>query len=383
MRCYLLQLLFVFFLPVIVFGQASLDHDSVANTPVKSNLSYEALTQFFQSSFSTAKNGGFEFKSSLFGIEKLFSKKDLDFSDYYLKRRSARNLEFSAGVNKDDNGNMNILSAGFKYALINRRSKSDINFLDIPEIAARVKNMGDVLYKGEKIYQAQIDKQNNPATKSRMQKEFDDALKKYSTSQKIKDLPNSMEKMLDSITRSDYNSDAAGFFQLAQESYDIAAQKIDQRGLLTLGFSPEYAWNDQRFGTTALSLQYLKGFGNFRKPWNVDAQFKNYFLHDTTGTKKNLSRSMSMISIGVNKTIINDNASNPVIEFELAFEDDYIQSGIYTTEERNTISLNTILRVHISREISVPLTLKYDLQHPNLLGFLKVDWNLENNKKKK
>jgi hypothetical protein len=382
MRSYLSILFIAVFLPVITFGQVALDKDSMANTPVKSTLSYEALTQFFQSTFSTGKNGGFEFKSSLFGIQKLFSKKDLDFSDYYLRRKPARNLEFSAGINKDDNGNMNTLSAGFKYALINHRSKSDINFLDIPEIATKVKNMGDAQYKAEKLYQAEIDKQNSPAVKLKMQKAFDDALKKYTKTQKLKDLPDEMEKIVDSIVISGYNGDPATFFQLAQDSYDIAAKKIDQKGLLTFGFTPGYDWNDRRFANTELSLHYLKGFGNFKKPWNIDAQIINYFSHDTTATKKNLSRTMSTISIGVNKTLLNDNASNPIIEFEMAFEDDYIHSGRYVNEERNTISLNTILRIHISREISVPVTLKYDLQHPSLLGFIKVDWNLENNRRK-
>jgi hypothetical protein len=152
-------------------------------------------------------------------------------------------------------------------------------------------------------------------------------------------------------------------------------------GLLTLSFNPGYAWNDRRFDSSTLVLQYLRGFGNIQKPWNIDAQLRNYFLHDTTGKNKNLSRSVAVAYIGVNKILLDDDKLNPILEFEIALEDDYIHEGLYANEEKNKISLDAILRVHISKELSVPVSLQFDLKRPQLFGFLRVDWNLEHGKK--
>jgi hypothetical protein len=371
------------FFPFIGFTQPAVHRDSIARTPVKSGLSYEALTQFFQSSLSTGRHGGFDFKSSLFGINKLFSKKDLDLSDYYLREQKfSRNLEFTLGVHKDDDDHFNTLLGTIKYALINNRSKSDIDFTNIPEISQAIRNMGDVLYKAELEYQSAISKEQNEERRSVKQKEFDNALKKYSATLKIKDLPAAMQHTLDSIIRKEYGKEPETFFTIPQSLYDIAAKKIDQQALLTIGISPGYAWSGRRLDSSTVFLQYLKGFGNYKKPWNIDGQLMNRFLHDTTGTTKNLSRSVAVGIIGLNKTLVNDDQLNPLIEFELAFEADVVNSGLYTGEDRGKLNLNTILRVHISRELSVPVTLQFDLKHPQLFGFLKVDWNLENNKKK-
>ena len=381
-HCYTL-LITVLLLPVVALTQTDIRHDSIAATPVKSGLSYEALTQFFQSSLSTGRHGGFDFKSSLFGIKKLFSKKDLELSDYYLNReKPSRNLEFGLGVHKDADGHLNDLGAGFKYALINNRSKSDADFSAIPEISKALKNMLDALYKAELEYQSSISAEKDPERKAVRQKEFDNALKKYSATQKIKDLPAGMQHMLEAIISKDYNSDTDIFFSLPQQLYDIAAKKIDQRALLTIGASPGYAWTSRRFDSSTVFAQYLKGFGNYKKPWNIDAMLMFRFLHDSSGTAKNLARTVAAFTIGLNKTLVADEQINPLLEFEGAFEADHVYARLYNNEDRDKFSVNAILRVHISRELTVPLTLQFNLKHTDLLGFLTVDWNLENNKKR-
>ena len=125
-------------------------------------------------------------------------------------------------------------------------------------------------------------------------------------------------------------------------------------------------------------MQYLKGFGNYNKPWNFDGQLRNSFLKDTLGTAKSLARTVFVLQIGLNKVLANDDKNNPLIEFELAFEDTYIQRRMYAGEDRNKISLNSILRVHISKEMAIPLTLKYDSKKANVFGLFQVSWNLEN-----
>jgi len=370
--------------------QAQVSPDKVANTPTKSDLSYEALSQFFQSSVTSGKNGGFDFKATGFGIKKLFSKKNLDISDYYLSKtnKAARNFEVSFGVHKGTNGELNTLLGGFKYAIINNRSKSDENFTDYPQLNTDLQNTNNVRNSAQQLYQNEIDEiKNDEKTKKNLQDQFDLSLHNYNSSQNIKDLPVRVQAIIDSIINKNYGISTSDFFNAPQKTYDNIAKKIDTKGLLTLSFNPGYSWNNARFDSTTISLRYLAGLvkktGNYNKPWNLDGQLNVSFLHDTTGLKKNLSRTLGVGSIGVNKIFLNDEKLNPIIEFELAFEDDYILNRTYKNEDQNKITLNTILRVHLSKEISLPITLKYDLKNPNLLGFFKIDWNLETNKNNK
>lgn len=382
---------FLFFITFIspfknnIYSQ-NIDVAKISNTPVKSGLSYEALTQFFQSSLSAGKNGGFDFKATAFGIKKLFSKKDLQLSDYYLNKtnKAARNLEISFGAHKGNNGDLNILLAGFKYAIINHRSKSDHNFTDYPELNKDLKNVNNVISIATSLYQTEINSiKNNNNIKQTLQNQFDLSLKNYNSSQNVNTLPARVQVIMDSIIDKNFNGQSTtDFFARPQKTYDEIAKKIDTKDLLTFSFNPGYDSKNSHFDTTFFLLQYLKGFGDYKKPWNFDGQLKNQFSHDSTGARKNLSRSIGIGSIGLNKILINDEKLNPIIEFELAVEDDYIFNGSYKNEDQNKFFFNTILRVHVSNQISLPISLKYDLKQSNVFGFFRVDWNLENSTKK-
>jgi len=356
---------------------ASLRAERIAQTPTKSGLSYETLTQFYQATFTSGKNGGFKFKSSLFGIQKLFSSKDLDLSQYYLAKKGARDFEISLGVDKNKDNDVDNLRAGLKYALVNNRSKSDVNFTNFDEIKTSLQNLGSVFNEGGQIYFRLINALNDAERQLRL-KAFREANEKFKKSQKRADLPNELVSLIDSVSNLRLSMSVQDLFDAPQKAYDIAAKKLDQKGLLTFEVSPGYSWSKKRWDSTSLVGQYLKGFGNYERPWNFDSQVKNHFQRDTLGKANNLARSLSVVQIGLNKVLAIDDKKNPVIEFEMALEAGYVLRGAYNGEDRNRLSFNTILRVHITKEIIVPLALKYDLKNPNLFGFLQFNWNLEN-----
>ena len=80
--------------------------------------------------------------------------------------------------------------------------------------------MGAALYDAEKIYGYTIDRAT-PAAKARLQKELDNALKKYTKSQNIKDLPGDMQVIIDSLVRKRYASDTATFFFILPQNCTI------------------------------------------------------------------------------------------------------------------------------------------------------------------
>jgi hypothetical protein len=352
-----------------------MDQNVIANTPAKSGLSYEALTQFFQANLSTGASGGYDFKATLFAIKKFFSKDSLNASAVYLAQYYPRNLELGLGLHKGNNSsNYSLLTGSFKLAIINNLDKSTVNFAaeDNGALGRDIDLITGAEFNAFQQYNASI------AGDETKKKELAAATEKFKKSGDIKDYPQAMQDIYNKELLANGKDPAS--FSLKDE-YDRIGKLIDKRGLLTLSFTPAYDYNLSRFDSTGVNLEYLIGFGNYKKPWNIDLQGSAVFLHDSTSKKRDLGRSMYILKAGINKVLAYDSKLNPLIELELAYEDDYIGNGLYKKENQNQPKIVNILRVHITKEITLPLTLKYDLKHPNLFGIFSFQWNLEGGKK--
>jgi hypothetical protein len=356
-------------------GSRKMDPNAIANTPAKSGLSYEALTQFFQANLSTGASGGYDFKATLFGLKKFFSKDSLNASAIYLKQYYPRNLEFALGLHKGSSvGNYSLLTSGFKLAIINNRDKSTVNFAaeDSGALSRDIDIVTGAEYEAFRQYSDQI--ANDPDKR----KELAAATEKFKKSGNIKDFPQGMQDLYDEKLKAQ-GKDPATF--ALQDEYDRIGKMIDKRGMLTLSFNPTYDYDHSRFDSTGFHVEWLVGFGNYKKPWNIDLQGSALYFHDSASKKHDLGRSVYIAKAGINKVLAYDSKLNPLIELELAYEDEYIGNGRYSGEKKNQPKIVNILRVHISKEITLPLTLKYDLNDPNLFGIFSFQWNLEGGKK--
>jgi len=356
------------------------DKEKIANTPAKSGTSYEALTQFLQVNVTSEKGGGYTFKSTLFSIQKFFSKDSLNASDIYLAKKGARNLELGLGLHKGSQGNLGLLLPSIKYALVNNRDKSDVNFA-LEDNGALDKDIQLILNaRHNALTQYSNEIAGKPAAeKATLEKELDAADMRFAKSNDFKEYPKRVLELYNQEIKAK-GRDPEKFLQEIQDVYDRIAKKIEQRGLLTLSFNPGYDWNTSNFDTTTVNLQYLKGWGNFQKPWNFDIKISQLFQQDTSNTKS-LSRQVFMGKLGINKVLVHDSKLNPLVEFELAYEHDYIFNGLYKDEDRNRPKMVSTLRVHVSKDIFIPLTLKYDLKNPNLFGVFRLQWDLQTGKK--
>jgi hypothetical protein len=368
---------FMFFLSQILIltsnGQET-PKEAIANTPAKSALSYETLTQFFQANISSGKNGGFNFKSTLFGIEKFFSKDSLNRSSIYLKDKIQRNLEFNVGLNKGKAEDLSLLGLGIKYALINHRDKSEYNFLSDLIIKNNLLTIINARSNAIAAYRIEI---RNDETKK---KELREAEKKFHKSEDIKDFPQRVQDLYNGYLKQ-HNTNPSDLVKTTQDLYDLAAKKIDKRLLLTLTANPQYDFKISRFDSTYFSLQLLQGFGNPNKPWNIDVKASHVFGHDSTKAKYNLSRYTFIGTLGLNKVLIFNSKLDPLLEFELAYELNDLYGSIYQNENRLQPKFVSILRVHLTKEITLPLTAKYDKKNHNLFGIFRVQWDLESSSK--
>jgi hypothetical protein len=371
-----IQVALLLLIAAVARSQSAVDAGSIANTPARSGISYDALTQFLQANVSTGAGGGYNFKATLFTIQSAFSKDSLNASSIYLKKKAVRNLELGIGINKGSDGNYDLMMASFKYALINKRDRSETNFLQVDKVLEMdVRLMTEARHKARLDYFALI--KDDEVKKAELGK-ADESFKK---SGDIKDYPKPMQDLYVKNLKEKGIKDPLSLVQTTKDAYDKVGKQIDKRGLLTFTVAPGYDWNHSRFDTTSASLEYLIGFGNYKKPWNIDANAKGVLEYDSTSSGKNLSRSLGTVSLGLNKVLICDSKLNPILEWGLALEYDHFFNGVYKSEEKDQRKLVSTLRIHLSKEISIPIVLKYDLNKPNLFGIFRLTWNLEGGKK--
>jgi len=347
----------------------------------KTGISYEALAKFLQANVSTGKDGGYDLKTTLFSLKRLFSGRDLTLSDYYGSDQGARNFEINPGLHKGVSGDPNVAALALKYALVNHRDRSRINFSNI--LRGAIINFGrqqDRARRQDSLFLSSI---SDTVVRARLEKDLLDSLALFSNSdQDFRFMPKRMLDSLDSFFLQQNNMKAEDFFkQMLQKIYDNAAQKIDQGALITLNAGSGYDFGSKEYSTSVVGLRYLQGLGkNAAKPLDLDIQALYQWENDSTGKLGNLGRSFFTGSLGANKALFLTKDNNPLVEFELAAEYDYIANGRYDMEDKNKIKAVGTLRVHVTKEISIPVTFKYDPVNPNLAGFIRVQWNLENSK---
>jgi hypothetical protein len=416
--------------------------NAIKNTPAKTGLTYSSLSQFIQSTVTSGKNGGFSFKSSFFGLSYLFGGKNDSLSSYYLSKTGwwQRNQELSVGVNKASSGNDQIALAtvGYKVSVINHRDKSVVNFFADAvlskgtDVADHSMAIADVIYTSDvavhfvkanfsgadlnKVLAAVDAKRKEKLANIQSAKWTTDDLETAITASKVtitkQELKNLSHKFNDELKKGDgmikaYTSadnsnktdDYKRFKAIAdsifkkygysyselhknlQKEYNAYAKKIEMGALFTLSFNPGYNFQYHHFDTTSFSARYLKGFGNYKKPWNVDLQGTIVSLRDSSSAPKDFGHNKTKFSAGLNKVFAVDDKDNPLLEAEFAGEYDLVLNGRYAHERKQAVTANLVTSIHLSKEFTLPLTLKYDIKHPNLFGFVSVQWNLEDSGK--
>jgi hypothetical protein len=416
--------------------------NAIKNTPAKTGLTYSSLSQFIQSTVTSGKNGGFSFKSSFFGLAYLFNGKNDSLSRYYLSKTGKwqRNQELSLGINKTGSGNdqISLVTVGYKVSVINNRDKSEHNFFEDKvlssgiDVADHSMAIADVIYTSDvavrfvksnfsgadlnNVLTAVDAERKAKLANIQSAKWTTDDLEKAITASKVafskQELTNLKNKfneelkkgdgMIKAYTSADSSNKPADYKRFKaiadsifkkygysyselhknlQKEYNAYAKKIETGALLTLSFNPGYNFQYNHFDTTSFSARYLKGFGNYKKPWNVDLQGTIVSLRDSSSAPKDFGHNKGKISVGLNKVFAVDDKDNPLLESEFAGEYDLVLNGRYAHEQKQVVTANLVTSIHLSKEFTLPLTLKYDIKHPNVFGFISLQWNLEDSGK--
>ena len=410
---------------------------AIAATPVKSALSYSALSQFIQTNVTTGANGGFNFKSTLFGLHDLFSGGGKDsLSNYYLTRTAfmQRNTQLSFGINKASTtgDQLSRITAGLTIAVVNHRDKSIVNFVTEAGLSGYIKKENGSILTANIIYTTQyiiVPIFNNniqdkvtlnaaliAATQEQAQKlslnanwtedDIDAILNKLNISPTViskvhtafeadfsmiatnaaayqdtthKTKPDAnYQKIADSVFKTT-GASADAILTAITNNYNNLGKKIDMGALFTISLNPGYNVKTGLPDTTSLSLRYLVGLGNnIDKPWSIDLQATGVSLRDSTAARKVFGHNALKCSLGFDKVFMRDSQDNPLLEAEFQGEYDNVLSGKFAHEAQQTVTANLVTSIRVSKEFTLPLTLKYDPKNAQFLGFLSVQWNLEN-----
>lgn len=105
---------------------------------------------------------------------------------------------------------------------------------------------------------------------------------------------------------------------------------------------------------------------------SLDIGLSYKMMKDTMKTMTSIGdRQIIKASFGSNFKI------NPVFEIKIALSYDHIAKCIYLKEKESVFKASLTPRIKLSEHIWFPITIKYDINNANFLGFLTVQYSME------
>lgn len=351
--------------PLVVASEAILE--KYQNKQL-SQLSFETFTKYVQLAYDrdllTKKNATDEsgstyvLKGSLFAINGLAQS---NFDELSTQQGNAfmRHFSVEAGAKTGKGNTVSDGVFGFTWAIINRRDPF-FNFPsnDLALQAAAVTSLSNAIA----AFPTSPGGKNQALLAQLAAAVAKDAAKGTSTDEQVKF----------------YRSQG---YDVHPYSLELVSAALKNRGLLTLfGRANTNFGKTQGFTHGELGLHYLVGWLPARSSNSWELEAKTSFVWDTTATPtaepRGLDHRAFITTVGLNKVLISSgDVAKPLLEFKLNAGYEYRPSQLYKDEVRSKPYGETSLRIRINDQVWAPLTMQFDT-HGNVLGFLKVVWNI-------
>lgn len=334
----------------------------------KSGNYKEVLSNLFQLGTSnlTGPNKSVEFNSTLYGIKSIFCE-NITTDKVFSEQKFSRNLEFNTKLNFDEQFKYKGFSGGITYALINQRDKDVANFKEtnlyknsqflnkeLSEI--QIGFVNELIKTDDKELSAKIEA-INVATSILTNKEFDKIDQSNIYFDKI---ITEFENRNKSIKLEDYINK---IHELRKEEYS----NLEKKALWTVSLNgtTNDKGNNQKltFGTV-----FLQGL----KPLELD--IRSNLIYSDTLIEKSVQRLELRNSAGFNYKMFKRNEQS-VFEIKLYMEYNSILKNQLADEKKNTFLASSDFRIRVTEDVWIPLTIKYDIENSNFLGFLNITYN--------
>ncbi|URC12474.1 hypothetical protein [Flavobacterium sp. B183] len=371
MKKYFISLLLLMSVHVVLAQDEEVQRFREATDNSKSGNYKEVLSNLFQLGTSnlTGPNKSVEFNSTLYGIKSIFWD-NITTDTVFSKQKFSRNFEFNTKLNFDEQFNYKGFSGGITYALINERDKDVANFKDtelyknlqflnneLSEIQIVLVN--ELIKTGDAELSAKIEA-INIATSILINKEFDKIEELSKSNPYFGEILTEFENRNKSIKLKDY---ITKIHELRDKEYS----DLEKKALWTVSLNG--TTNDKgnnkklTFGTV-----FLQGFKN------LELDIRSNLIYSDTLIEKSVQRLELRNSAGLNYKMFKRNEQS-VFEIKLYMEYNSILKNKLADEKRNTFLASSDFRIRVTKDIWIPLTIKYDIEKSNFLGFLNITYN--------
>lgn len=336
----------------------------------------EVLSSLYQMTTQnlTGPNKSIAFNGTLFAI-KAEADPDLTKDYNFAKETFSRNFQFNFKVNLDENYKYTGFTGGFTYAIINDRDRQLANFMKdrrkYRDLISNYQDLNAKIVAATAPYIANLAKTPG-ITQAEIASEVEQIQKGLETlhaSHNTSGFPADFLKQLD--------PNLAALSAKVATLRDSAYADIDKAALLT--FSSQGSADDKgTLNRGTLGLVFLKG--NFLgKRTSAELDFRSRFTYsDTLAGAITMQRTALNSTLGFNFVLVKAKATNKsLLELKAYGEYDNVFKGTLPGEKKDTFLANANLRLRITDNIWLPLTIKYDIEKSNFLGFLNVTYNFD------
>jgi hypothetical protein len=334
----------------------------------------DVLSSFFQLAANdlTGNNKEFKFSSSIFAIM-LKTNPSLNMKQHYFNNGSfARNTNVNWAVKLDSNYKFNGASFGIKCAIINKRDVASSRQFVNSASSSLQKRFADY----NKINGLISSSPNMVALNSELNRIIAD-----STGEAYRTMSDPMRKIFNEVVGEENSTGipSQSMFNLARATFDSVKSSYATKPIVVLGCDLKTFKDQFLFSEVHV---YLDGTGGMFHASGNDVDFDwvikaNLMIQDdSTRMARDLTRNLLNAEGGFNLVFRNKVAIS-TFELKLAAAYEKIFSGKYAWEQDKLFTLNGTARIRISKDLTIPMTIKYDPEHSNVLGVLSITSNFD------
>jgi hypothetical protein len=371
MKKYFISLLLLMSVHVVLAQDVEVQEFRKATDRSKSGNYKEVLSNLFQLGTSnlTGPNKSVEFNSTLYGIKSIFCN-NITTDKVFSEQKFSRNLEFNTKLNFDEQFRYKGFSGGITYALINQRDKDVANFAktalaleykfwtsELSEINSKL--VDELNITDDKELSAKIEAINLAAS-ILTNKEFD----------KIDQSNIYFNKIITEFENRNKSIKLEDYIKKIHELRDKEYSDLEKKPLWTVSLNgtTNDKGNNQKLTFGTVFLQGLK---------SLELDIRSNMIYSDTLIEKSVQRLELRNSAGLNYKMFKRNEQS-VFEIKLYMEYNSILKNQLADEKKNAFLASSDLRLRVTDDLWIPLTIKYDIEKSNFLGFLNITYNFGN-----